>query len=188
MRQKTKNHRNQGSTDKKIRFFRSPYVTYPDGFALCKKSDRKNSHAWAPLKSKKHALFWICMQRTITKFIIVKKFFDFSGIPNKCLTNMSHLLWPLLCSPLLWSSQVTCRGWKRTSDWNRWSLTLATPIFTTQMMLISNMQRVEKNFSLEKVIPIFISQMILTSNMHFCLEPVILCSDHPFIYLPNDPH
>ncbi len=43
----------RGQLRKKFNFFRSSYVTYPDGFALCKKRDRKiltlNSHTWAPL-------------------------------------------------------------------------------------------------------------------------------------------
>jgi hypothetical protein len=37
----TLSNQNQGLIDKKIQFFRSPYVTYPDGFALRKKRDGK---------------------------------------------------------------------------------------------------------------------------------------------------
>jgi hypothetical protein len=32
MREKTKNHQNQESIDKKIKFLSSPLVTYPDGY------------------------------------------------------------------------------------------------------------------------------------------------------------
>jgi hypothetical protein len=50
MLQKTKNHQNQGSIDKKWFSWFSPQVTYPDGFTKCKKTQAKNSHAGAPLK------------------------------------------------------------------------------------------------------------------------------------------
>jgi hypothetical protein len=44
---------------------------------------------------------------------------------------------------------------------------LATLMFTTLLILTNNMQRVEKDFSLEQV---------------------IIFSDHPYIYYSNDPH
>ncbi len=139
---------------------------------------------------KKHGLIWICMQRTGTKVYDCKKnswLFRYSKqMFNKHVafalatlmfttlmiltSNMQRvekdfrleqvILFSdhLLCSLPLWSSLVTCTGWKRTSDWNRWSFALTNLIFTSQMIL------------------------------HFSLEPVILCSDHLFICLPNDPH
>ncbi len=51
MRQRTKNHRNQGSIDKKIRFF-SKFLRHISRWVrFVQKTRSKNSHAWAPLSS-----------------------------------------------------------------------------------------------------------------------------------------
>jgi hypothetical protein len=50
MRQKTQNHRNQGSIDKKIRFFLQSLRHIPRWVRLVQKTRSKNSHAWAPLR------------------------------------------------------------------------------------------------------------------------------------------
>ncbi len=49
MRQKTQNNRNQGSIDKKIRFFLLSLRHIPRWVRLVQKTRSKNSHAWAPL-------------------------------------------------------------------------------------------------------------------------------------------
>jgi hypothetical protein len=50
MRQRTKNHRNQGSIEKKIRFF-SKFLRHISRWVrFVQKTRSKNSHAWAPLK------------------------------------------------------------------------------------------------------------------------------------------
>jgi hypothetical protein len=50
MRQKTQNHRNQGSIDKKIQFFLQSLRLIPRWVRLVQKMQSKNSHAWAPLR------------------------------------------------------------------------------------------------------------------------------------------
>jgi hypothetical protein len=50
MRQKTKNHQNQGSIDKKFDFFPQSLSHLPIWVHLVQKTRAKNSHAWAPLK------------------------------------------------------------------------------------------------------------------------------------------
>jgi hypothetical protein len=51
MRQRTKNHRNQGSIEKKIRFF-SKFLRHISRWVrFVHKTQSKNSHAWAPLNS-----------------------------------------------------------------------------------------------------------------------------------------
>ncbi len=50
MRQKTKNHQNQGSIDKKFDFFPQSPTHIPRWVHLVQKTRAKNSHAWAPLK------------------------------------------------------------------------------------------------------------------------------------------
>jgi hypothetical protein len=49
MRQKTQNHRNKGSIDKKIRFFLQSLRHIPRWVRFVQKTQSKNSHAWAPL-------------------------------------------------------------------------------------------------------------------------------------------
>ncbi len=51
MRQKTKNHQNQGSIDKKFDFFPQSPTHIPRWVHLVQKTRAKNSHAWAPLIS-----------------------------------------------------------------------------------------------------------------------------------------
>jgi hypothetical protein len=51
MRQKTKNHQNQGSIDKKFDFFHQSPTHIPRWVHLVQKTRAKNSHAWAPLTS-----------------------------------------------------------------------------------------------------------------------------------------
>jgi hypothetical protein len=51
IRQKTKNHQNQGSIYKKIRFFPQSLSHIPKWVHLVQKTRAKNSHAWAPLMS-----------------------------------------------------------------------------------------------------------------------------------------
>jgi hypothetical protein len=50
MRQKTKNHQNQGSIDKKFDFFPQSPTHIPRWVHLVQKTRAKKSHAWAPLK------------------------------------------------------------------------------------------------------------------------------------------
>jgi hypothetical protein len=50
MRQKTKNHQNQGSIDKKFDFFPQSLSHIPRWVHLVQKTRAKISHAWAPLK------------------------------------------------------------------------------------------------------------------------------------------
>ncbi len=50
VRQKTKNHQNQGSIDKKFDFFPQSLRHIPRWVHLVQKTRAKNSHAWAPLK------------------------------------------------------------------------------------------------------------------------------------------
>jgi hypothetical protein len=50
MRQKTKNHQNQGSIDKKFDFFPQSLSHMPRWVHLVQKTRAKNSHAWAPLR------------------------------------------------------------------------------------------------------------------------------------------
>jgi hypothetical protein len=50
MRQKTKNHQNQGSIDKKFDFFPQFLGHIPRWVHLVQKTRAKNSHAWAPLR------------------------------------------------------------------------------------------------------------------------------------------
>jgi len=50
MRQKTKNHQNQGSIDKKFDFFPQSLSHIPRWVHFVQKTRAKNSHAWAPLK------------------------------------------------------------------------------------------------------------------------------------------
>ncbi len=50
MRQRTKNHRNQGSIDKKIRFFSKSLRHMSRWVRFVQKTRSKNSHAWAPLR------------------------------------------------------------------------------------------------------------------------------------------
>ncbi len=75
MRQKTQNHPNQGSIDKKIRFFLQSLCHIPRWVRLVQKTRWKNSHAWAPLKVPKRENFslavfalnepiWVCYQGT----------------------------------------------------------------------------------------------------------------------------
>jgi hypothetical protein len=52
MRQKTKNHQNQGSIDKKFDFFPQSLGHIPRWVHLVQKTRAKNSHAWAPLRCK----------------------------------------------------------------------------------------------------------------------------------------
>ncbi len=49
MRQKTKNHQNQGSIAKKFDFFPQSLSRIPRWVHLVQKTRTKNSHAWAPL-------------------------------------------------------------------------------------------------------------------------------------------
>ena len=49
MRQRTKNHRNQGSIVKKIRFFSKCLRHVSRWVCFVQKTRSKNSHAWAPL-------------------------------------------------------------------------------------------------------------------------------------------
>jgi hypothetical protein len=49
MRQKTKNHRNQGSNDKKVFFLDQSQSRLPRWVHVVQKTRAKNSHAWAPL-------------------------------------------------------------------------------------------------------------------------------------------
>jgi hypothetical protein len=49
MRQKTKNHQNQGSIDKKFDFFPQSLSHIPRWVHLVPKTRAKKSHAWAPL-------------------------------------------------------------------------------------------------------------------------------------------
>ncbi len=49
MLQKTKNHRKQGSFDKKFDFFPQTQSHIPRWVRLVQKMRGKNSHAWAPL-------------------------------------------------------------------------------------------------------------------------------------------
>ncbi len=49
MRQKTQNHQNQGSIDKKFDFFTQSLTHIPRWVHLVQKTRAKNSHAWAPL-------------------------------------------------------------------------------------------------------------------------------------------
>ncbi len=51
MRQKTKNHQDQGSLDKKFDFFPQSLSHIPRWVHLVQKTRAKNSHAWAPLRS-----------------------------------------------------------------------------------------------------------------------------------------
>ena len=71
MRQKTKNHQNQGSIDKKFDFFPQSLTHIPRWVHLVQKTQAKNSHAWAPLKVPKYENFssaffalseptWVC--------------------------------------------------------------------------------------------------------------------------------
>jgi hypothetical protein len=50
MRQKTQSHRNQGSIDKKIRFFLQSLRHISRWVRVVQKTRSKNSHAWAPLR------------------------------------------------------------------------------------------------------------------------------------------
>jgi hypothetical protein len=50
MRQKIKNHRKQGSFDKKFDFFPQTLSHIPRWVRFVQKTRAKNSHAWAPLK------------------------------------------------------------------------------------------------------------------------------------------
>jgi hypothetical protein len=56
MRQKTKNHQNQGSIDKKFDFFPQSLSLIPRWVHLMQKTRAKNSHAWAPLKGLSHLM------------------------------------------------------------------------------------------------------------------------------------
>ncbi len=51
MRQKTKNHQNQWSIDKKFDFFPQSLSHIPRWVHLVQKTQAKNSHAWAPLRN-----------------------------------------------------------------------------------------------------------------------------------------
>jgi hypothetical protein len=51
MRQKIKNHRKQGSFDKKFDFFPQTLSHIPRWVRFVQKTRAKNSHAWAPLKA-----------------------------------------------------------------------------------------------------------------------------------------
>ncbi len=51
MRQKTKNHQNQGSIDKKCDFFPQSLSHIHSWVHLVQKTQAKNSHAWAPLNN-----------------------------------------------------------------------------------------------------------------------------------------
>ena len=53
MRQKIKNHRKQGSFDKKFDFFPQTLSHIPRWVRFVQKTRAKNSHAWAPLKFQK---------------------------------------------------------------------------------------------------------------------------------------
>ncbi len=50
MRQKTENHQNQRSIDKKFDFFPQSLTHIPRWVHLVQKTRAKNSHAWAPLR------------------------------------------------------------------------------------------------------------------------------------------
>ncbi len=56
MRQKTKNHQNQGSFDKKFDFFPQSLSHIPRWVHLVEKTRAKNSHAWAPLRYRRTRL------------------------------------------------------------------------------------------------------------------------------------
>ncbi len=51
MRQKTKNHQNQGPIEKKFDFFPQSLTHIPRWVHLVQKTRAKNSHAWAPLNT-----------------------------------------------------------------------------------------------------------------------------------------
>ncbi len=65
MRQRTKNHRNQGSIEKKIRFF-SKFLRHISRWVrFVKKTLSKNSHAWAPLRAPHRNLLRITTAYTV---------------------------------------------------------------------------------------------------------------------------
>ncbi len=86
MRQKTKNHRNQGSNEKKMFFLYQSRSRLPRWVHVVQKTRAKNSHAWAPLilffyfwrrflrvwlKSLKKMLIWpkkICFEKNQKRY------------------------------------------------------------------------------------------------------------------------
>ncbi len=68
MRQRTKNHRNQGSIEKKIRFF-SKFLRHISRWVrFVQKTRWKNSHAWAPLTIQRSGSFpsyWYLLLKSI---------------------------------------------------------------------------------------------------------------------------
>jgi hypothetical protein len=75
MRQKTKNHQNQGSIDKKFDFFSQSLSHIPRCVHLVQKTPAKNSHAWAPLnKFSKVLLPLVLLTVTHPRYFIIKMF------------------------------------------------------------------------------------------------------------------
>ncbi len=60
MRQKTKNHQNQGSIDRKFDFFPQSLTHIPRWVHLVQKTRAKNSDAWAPLIEGKLLGVFLC--------------------------------------------------------------------------------------------------------------------------------
>ena len=72
MRQKTKNHQNQGSIDKKFHFFPQSLTHIPRWVHLVQKTRAKNSHAWAPLRYQNDCFYFPMIE---CKFSDYKKIF-----------------------------------------------------------------------------------------------------------------
>ncbi len=103
MRQKTKNHRKQGSSYKKFDFFPQTLSHIPRWVRFVQKTWAKNSHAWAPLSSR-----WsICRFETLLQIGI--PLFTLMRILNRILLvnkvmQSCHYYWStaLFRAPLLY--------------------------------------------------------------------------------------
>jgi hypothetical protein len=67
MRQRTKNHRNQGSIDKNIRFFSKSQRHISRWVSFVQKTQLKNFHAWAPLTLEKP--YCLCLYVTNVDYV-----------------------------------------------------------------------------------------------------------------------
>ncbi len=65
LRQKTKNHRKQGSFDKKFDIFPQTLSHIPRWVRFVQKTTAKNSHAWAPLNKWGKMIVTMCISETV---------------------------------------------------------------------------------------------------------------------------
>jgi hypothetical protein len=101
MRQRTKNHQNQGSIEKKIRFF-SKFLRHISIWVhFVQKTQSKNSHAWAPLR--RQCMRWFLdhsIVSRITKRIFLKLFYFVQKLAKtgkgfNCRLRLDRLVKPI---------------------------------------------------------------------------------------------